>query len=335
MRATRMTEDRFPSADCTFVYSPEYYCDIGAHVFPTEKYRLVRQALLADGDIPAERFLAPEAASREDLLLVHTEEYVRDLLAFRQTARTRSSELPISEQIVRANLLGTGGTILCCRRALSDGLSMNLAGGFHHAFPDHAEGFCYVNDIAVAVRRIRADGRAARVAVVDLDVHQGNGTAFIFRSDPSVFTFSMHQENNYPVKQPGMLDVALEDGLGDEDYLGLLDAHLPEVLDAFRPELVVYLAGADPLAGDQLGGLALTLEGLRKRDESRDRELRAPEDSGGRSARRRLCAQYAGHRPRASRHVPGHVGSRTIERWTTGRRNFFHRLLVHRPSSSV
>ena len=262
-----MTEDRFPSAGCTFVYSPEYYCDIGAHVFPTEKYRMVHQALLEDGDIPAERFLAPEAASREDLLLVHTEEYVRDLLAFRHTARTLSSEVPISEAIIRANLLGTGGTILCCRRALSEGLSMNLAGGFHHAFPDHAEGFCYVNDIAVAVRRIRADGRAARVAVVDLDAHQGNGTAFIFRLDPSVFTFSMHQENNYPVKQPGMLDVALEDGLGDEDYLGLLDAHLPEVLDAFRPDLVIYLAGADPLEGDQLGGLALTLEGLRKRDE--------------------------------------------------------------------
>jgi acetoin utilization deacetylase AcuC-like enzyme len=252
---------------CSFVYSPEYYCDIGAHVFPTEKYRLVHQALLEDGDIPAERFLAPEAASREDLLLVHTEEYVRDLFAFRHTARTRSSELPISEPIIRANLLGTGGTILCCRRALSEGLSMNLAGGFHHAFPDHAEGFCYVNDIAVAIRRIRADERAARVAVVDLDVHQGNATAFIFQSDPSVFTFSMHQENNYPAKQPGMLDVGLEDGIGDEEYLGLLDAHLPEVLDAFRPELVVYVAGVDPLAGDQLGGLALTLEGLRKRDD--------------------------------------------------------------------
>lgn len=260
-----MAEER--AARCTFVYSPEYYCDIGAHVFPTEKYRLVHRALLEDGDIPAERFLAPEAASREDLLLVHTEEYVRDLLAFRHTERTRSSELPISEQIVRANLLGTGGTILCCRRALSEGLSMNLAGGFHHAFPDHAEGFCYINDVAVAIRRVQADGQAERIAVVDLDVHQGNGTAFIFRSDASVFTFSMHQENNYPAKQPGMLDVGLEDGLGDEDYLRLLDAHLPEVLDAFRPGLVVYLAGADPLEGDQLGGLALTLEGLRQRDE--------------------------------------------------------------------
>jgi len=262
-----MTEERFPSARCTFVYSPDYCCDIGAHVFPTEKYRLVHQALLEDGDIPAERFLAPEACSREDLLLVHSEEYVRDLLAFQHTARTRSSELPISEPIIRANLLGTGGTILCCRRALRDGLSMNLAGGFHHAFADHAEGFCYLNDIAIAIRRVRADGRAERVAVVDLDVHQGNGTAFIFLSDPSVFTFSMHQENLYPAKQPGMLDVALEDGLGDEDYLRLLDAHLPEVLDAFRPDLVVYLAGADTLKGDQLGGLALTLDGLRKRDE--------------------------------------------------------------------
>jgi acetoin utilization deacetylase AcuC-like enzyme len=254
-------------ARCTFIYSPDYYCDIGAHVFPTEKYRLVYRALIADGDIPADRFLAPEPASREDLLLVHTEEYVRDLLTFRPTARTQSSELPISEEIVRANLLGTGGTLLACRRALDEGLSMNLAGGFHHAFPDHAEGFCYINDIAVGIRRIRADGQAKRVAVVDLDVHQGNGTAFIFRSDPAVFSFSMHQENIYPAKQPGMLDVGLEDGLGDEDYLGLLESHLPQILDAFRPELVIYLAGADVLAGDQLGGLALSLDGVRRRDE--------------------------------------------------------------------
>ena len=261
-----MSAERFPFG-CTFVYSPDYYCDIGAHVFPTAKYRLVHQALLGDGDIPPERILAPEAASREDLLLVHTEEYVQDLLAFRHTRRTQCSEVPISEQIIRANLLGTGGTILCCRRALSEGFSMNLAGGFHHAFPDHAEGFCYINDIAVAIRRLRADGLAGRAAVVDLDVHQGNGTAFVFRSDPTVFTFSMHQENNYPVKQPGALDVGLEDGIGDEEYLQLLAAHLPEVLDVFRPELVVYQAGADPLADDQLGGLALTPKGLRRRDE--------------------------------------------------------------------
>jgi acetoin utilization deacetylase AcuC-like enzyme len=158
-----MTEERFSPGRCTFVYSPDYYCDIGPHVFPTVKYRLVHRALLDDGDIPAERFLAPEAASREDLLLAHTEEYVRDLLAFRRTARTRSSELPINGPIIRANLLGTGGTIFCCRRALSEGLAMNLAGGFHHAFPDHAEGFCYINDIAVAIRRLRADGRDERV----------------------------------------------------------------------------------------------------------------------------------------------------------------------------
>jgi len=262
-----MAEPKFPSERCSFIYSPGYYCDIGAHVFPAEKYRLVHRALLADGDIPAERFLAPEPASREDLLLVHTEEYVADLLSFHHTPRTQPAGLPISEPLVRAILLGVGGTILACRRALSEGLSMNLAGGFHHAFPDHAEGFCYANDIAVALRRLRADGRLARPAIVDLDVHQGNGAAFIFRGDPAVFTFSMHQENTYPVKQPGTLDLGLGDGTGDADYLALLESHLPEVLDAFRPELVLYVAGADPLAGDQLGGLALTLEGLRRRDE--------------------------------------------------------------------
>ena len=165
-------------------------------------------------------------------------------------------------------------------------------------------------------------------------MHQGNGTAFIFRSDPSVFTFSMHQENNYPVKQPGMLDVALDDGLGDEDYLRLLDAHLPEVLDAFRPELVIYLAGADPLEGDQLGGLALTLEGLRKRDERVIGNCVRRRIPVAGAARRRLCAQHAGHRPRASCHVPGDVGSGTIDdgRQTT---EFLPSSIVHRPSSSA
>ena len=314
-----MTEKRFPSARCTFVYSPEYYCDLGAHVFPAEKYRLVHRALLDDGDIPAERFLAPEPASREDLLLVHTEEYVRDLLAFRHTERTRSSELPISEQIIRANLLGTGGTILCCRRALSDGLSMNLAGGFHHAFPDHAEGFCYVNDIAVAIRRVQADGRAGRIAVVDLDVHQGNGTVFIFRSDPSVFTFSMHQENNYPVKQPGMLDVGLEDGSATRTISGfstLISGGARRV-----PSRIGRLPGGrGPAGGRSIGRAGLDAGGAAAAGRARHRELRAPENSRGRSARRRLRAEYAGHRPRASCHVPGDVegGSNAECQWRAG-----------------
>jgi acetoin utilization deacetylase AcuC-like enzyme len=144
---------------------------------------------------------------------------------------------------------------------------VHLGGGFHHAFPDHGEGFCLINDVAVAIRMLRRDRAVGRVLVVDLDVHQGNGTAAIFATEPEVFTFSMHQENNYPAwKPPSDLDLGLEDGVEDEEYLGLLERHLPDILDNHRPDLVFYLAGADPYAEDQLGGLSLTLDGLRRRD---------------------------------------------------------------------
>ena len=254
------------ASGCTFIYSPQYYCDIGAHVFPMEKFRLVYDALLRDGDVPASAFLAPGPATLDDLRLVHTKAYLDDLVALRSTARTLPSELPLSSQIVRAYFLAAGGTILACRRALADGRSMNLTGGFHHTFPDHAEGFCYINDIAVAVRKLRAEGRVARAAVVDCDLHQGNGTAAIFQTDPSVFTFSMHQENNYPIKQQSDIDIGLDDGTGDDEYVELLERHLVEILDSFQPELVLYVAGADPYERDQLGGLGLSLDGLRRRD---------------------------------------------------------------------
>ena len=222
---------------------------------------------MKDGDIPPEQFLEPEPAALEDVRLAHTEAYTEDLAGLRYSSRMMTSELPLSGDIVRAYLLGTGGTILACRRALQDGLSVNLTGGFHHAFPDHAEGFCYINDVAVAIRRLKADGLIERAAVVDCDVHQGNGTAFIFQAEPSVFTFSMHQENNYPIKQRSDLDIGLPDGTGDEEYIAQLARHLPRVLDRSRPELVVYLAGVDPYRDDLLGGLGLTLEGLERRDE--------------------------------------------------------------------
>jgi len=231
-----------------------------------EKFERVYDALVRDGDIPQENFLSPEPASTEDVRLVHTQSYVDDLLALRQTARTLTSELPLSREIVRAYFMAAGGTTLACRRALADGLSMNLGGGFHHAFADHAEGFCYINDIAVAVRKVLQDGGVRRALVVDCDLHQGNGTAFIFQTDPSVFTFSMHQENNYPIKQRSDLDIGLNDGVSDSEYLGLLERHLPDILDSFRPQLVLYVAGADPYEEDQLGGLRLSLDGLRRRD---------------------------------------------------------------------
>jgi len=251
---------------CRFIYSPDYYCDIGAHVFPMRKFEAVQQALLAESDVREDDFLRPEPATREELSLVHTEAYLDDLFSLRWTHRTIPSELPISEEIVRAFALAAGGTTLACQCALETGFAMNLTGGFHHAFPDHAEGFCYINDIAVAIRVLQSRGLLKRAAVVDLDVHQGNGTAFIFQTEPSVFTFSMHQENNYPVKQRSDLDIGLDDGAGDEEYLALLERHLPDILDSHRPELVVYVAGADPYEHDLLGGLALTLDGLRQRD---------------------------------------------------------------------
>jgi len=249
-----------------FIYSPDYYCDIGAHVFPMRKFRLVRDALLADGDIRESDFLLPPAATREELALVHTERYLDDLFALRMTSRTIPSELPISDQIVRAFALSAGGTTRACLAALDNGLAMNLAGGFHHAFPDHAEGFCYINDVAVAVRILLNKDTIRRAAIVDLDVHQGNGTAFIFQGQPDVYTFSMHQENNYPVKQRSDLDIGLPDGIEDEEYIALLARALPDILDSHKPQLVVYLAGADPYEQDMLGGLGLTLEGLRRRD---------------------------------------------------------------------
>jgi len=251
----------------TFIYSPHYYCDIGEHVFPMSKIERVYQALLDDGDVPADHFLRPDPASVDTVCRVHTREYVEDMLNLRWTERTLPSELPLNKDIVRSYFLAAGGTLLACRSALAGMISMNLGGGFHHAFPDHGEGFCYVNDIAVALRALRFEKRLHRAAVVDCDVHQGNGTAFIFRDDPSVFTFSIHQENNYPDKQKSDLDIGLKDGAGDEEYLARLNKGLLGLLDSFEPELVVYVAGADPFREDLLGGLALTLEGLRARDE--------------------------------------------------------------------
>jgi acetoin utilization deacetylase AcuC-like enzyme len=161
-----------------------------------------------------------------------------------------------------------GGSILTARLALERGVAVHLGGGFHHAFPDHGEGFCLINDVAIAIRAVQRERLVGRAAVVDLDVHHGNGTAAIFRDDPAVLTFSMHQERNYPaLKPPSDLDVGLEDGTGDDAYLALLEKHLPEILARHHPDLVVYLAGADPYESDQLGGLGLTIAGLRRRDE--------------------------------------------------------------------
>ena len=255
------------SSKIAFIYSDRIHADIGDHVFPIEKYGLVRQRLIDDGALGPEDFVEPQMATTEDLLLVHTKDYVHDLTNMIWTERTIRSELPLTEDIKNSYLLGTGGTILACQRALSSRVAVNLSGGFHHAFPDHAEGFCYTNDVAIAVRRLQRDDQASRFFIVDCDLHQGNGTAYIFRADSDVFTFSIHQENNYPLKQKSDLDIGLADGADDAIYLAHLKDHVPSILDEFAPGFVIYLAGADPYQDDQLGGLDLTMDGLQRRDE--------------------------------------------------------------------
>ena len=248
------------------IHSPEYRCDIGPHVFPMDKFDRVLEALIDGGGITTADVSAPVAANREDLLLAHTLEYLDDLERLRWTPRTLPSELPLHEDIVRAYRLAAGGTTVAARGALDGGFGVNLGGGFHHAFADRAEGFCYLNDLAVAIRVLQRDHGIERAAVVDLDVHQGNGTASIFEADAGVFTLSMHQDQNYPSpKQRSSLDVGLPDGIEDAAYLEMEKRALERVWE-FSPQIVLYQAGADPYREDLLGGLSLTLEGLEQRD---------------------------------------------------------------------
>jgi acetoin utilization deacetylase AcuC-like enzyme len=262
------------------VYSRDYEIDIGMHVFPTAKFGAVHRELAGRPDAERFAFVRPGAASWEDLATVHTPEYLRKLrdggFSLSDIAQL---ELPWSPQIVEGFRLMTGGTLEAARLALAHGLAVHIGGGFHHAFAGHGEGFCVFNDVAVAIRVLQRDGAATRFAVVDCDVHHGNGTAAIFVEAADVFTFSMHQWNNYPaVKPASTLDVHLPDAIGDDDYLRALEGALPRIVE-FAPDLVFYLAGADPYHDDQLGGLALTMEGLRARDARVLRTLRA---AGGR-----------------------------------------------------
>lgn len=250
------------------IWSPAYAVDIGPHVFPTAKYGLVRARLLERGIVAEEDFLQPEPATDADLARVHTEEYLRKIRDDDLAPLERYLlEVPFTPALARASRICCGGTLLTARMALRDGVAVHLGGGFHHAFPDHGEGFCLLNDVAVAIRALQAEGSVSRVLVVDLDVHHGNGTAAIFAGDDSVHTLSMHQEKNYPaLKPPSDVDFGLPDGTGDAEYLSILEATLPRALERSQPELAFYLAGADPYREDQLGGLGLTLEGLRRRD---------------------------------------------------------------------
>jgi len=282
------------------VYSDAYYLPIGNHVFPAEKYRHIHDRLISTGVAQAEDFLEPEPATDQDILLVHKPEYVQKLKTGTLSAREEMEmEVPYSRDLVEAFWLAAGGSILAARRCLRDKVSFSIGGGFHHAFPDHGEGFCMIHDVAVAIRRLQRDDKIRTAMTIDCDVHQGNGTAAIFAGTrtasallPSssastvqqpagmprgkmrgahagdVFTISLHQHNNYPLwKPPSSIDVDLPDGIGDDDYLAWLDNALSSGLRQFEPDLICYIAGADPYREDQLGGLNLSIEGLKRRDQ--------------------------------------------------------------------
>jgi acetoin utilization deacetylase AcuC-like enzyme len=238
------------------------------HRFPIEKYERLRQRVLAEALVPPTHLHEPARVSPALLRLVHTDDYIdRFTQGMLSDVELRRLGFPWSPELVERSYRAVGGTCEAVECALEHGVAINLAGGTHHAFPSHGEGFCVFNDVAVAVRHALATGRIARAAIVDLDVHQGNGTHAIFADDPRVYTFSMHGRRNYPFhKVPGSLDVELDDGVDDERYLSELVRVLPGVLAASAPDLVVYLAGADPHEGDRLGRLSLTFDGLAQRD---------------------------------------------------------------------
>jgi acetoin utilization deacetylase AcuC-like enzyme len=287
------------------VYSDDYFLPIGAHVFPAEKYKLVHDRLLDKKIADPADFVAPRSATDQDVLLVHTPQYVEKLKTGTLSALEELQlEVPYSPELVRAFWLAAGGSMLAADYALNDGVAVSIGGGFHHAFPDHGEGFCVIHDVAIAIRRMQRDDKIRTAMTLDCDVHHGNGTAAIFAgvripSGPTsaapvmshtrgakmrsahagdVFTISLHQENNYPAwKPPSSIDVDLPDDLGDEGYLSWLDEALSSGLRQFTPDLLCYVAGADPYREDQLGGLALTIEGLKKRDDLVFRTAKARE----------------------------------------------------------
>jgi acetoin utilization deacetylase AcuC-like enzyme len=250
------------------VYSAQYDLNLGNHVFPSIKYRLIKEKLLREEIVDPQDLVEPRAASEDDIALVHSRDYIRKLqagkLSYLDILRL---EIPYSPELVRAVWLSAGGSILAGRLALEDGAAVNVGGGFHHAYPDHGEGFCVLNDFSIGIRRLQKDKAIERAMTVDCDVHQGNGTAAIFANDKTVFTLSIHQENNYPYpKPPSTLDINLRDAVEDAEYLQELENGLDHALSEFQPDLIYYVAGADPYGDDQLGGLKLSIDGIARRD---------------------------------------------------------------------
>ena len=252
------------------IYSELYYVDIGDHVFPAAKYRILKKRIVLDSSLEDKyEIISPKKIKDKDLLLVHTSGYVNRLKTGELSAEEMVAlEIPFSEALVGASLICCGGTYETAKCALKSRAAIHLGGGFHHAFPDHGEGFCALNDIAVSIRALQDEDLAKKALVIDCDLHQGNGTAFIFHRDPTVFTFSIHQENNYPFHKPkGDMDIGLRDYTRDKVYLQHLYDNIPKIISSFKPDIILYLAGADPYEGDQLGNLALSKEGLRDRDD--------------------------------------------------------------------
>jgi acetoin utilization deacetylase AcuC-like enzyme len=261
-------------------YHPKFEVPLAPdHPFPMSKYPLLKERLLAEGLLTSAEILVPEPLAVDTLSLVHTPDYLNKLTnGGLSVAEQRRLGLPWSEALWLRSRLAAAGTLIAARAALTDGLAGNLAGGTHHAFADHGEGFCVLNDVAIAIMQLRAEAAIERAVIIDLDVHQGNGTAAIFERIDEVFTFSMHGERNYPaVKMRSSLDVGLRSGVGDAEYLAALARHLPGVLDAAGAEIAFYVAGVDVVAGDRYGRLALTEEGLRAREQM---VIRAVRDCG-------------------------------------------------------
>jgi acetoin utilization deacetylase AcuC-like enzyme len=286
------------------IYHERYDLNLGAHVFPSQKYRLIADKLTKDAVASREDFLRPDPASDTDILRVHTEDWVHKLKTGTLTlSDVMKLEVPYSPELVSAFWLAAGGTIAAAQSALRDGFGCNLGGGFHHAHPGHGEGFCAIHDVAVAIRRLQADGTIRKAMVVDTDVHHGNGTAAIFAKQPSVFTLSIHQLNNYPAyKPPSTVDLDMPDQIEDAAYLAALLPAVRAGMDSFQPEILFYVGGADPYRDDQLGGLSLTMDGW-------------------------VCPSHRRHRPDPREHHSRRTRSRSTPSPRTSRRNLAtHRL---------
>src|SRR5579863_4681259 len=295
------------------IYHPGYDLNLGAHVFPSQKFRLIEQAVLKEGIADKGDFLLPSPAADEDILRVHTPEWTQKMKTGTLTAsEVMKLEIPYSTELRDAVWLAAGGSILAAECALRDGFGCNIGGGFHHAYPGHGEGFCAIHDVAVAIRTLQARNKIARAMVVDTDVHHGNGTAAIFAKDDSVFTLSIHQLNNYPAHKPhSSLDLNLEDGVTDKEYLATLLPAAKKSIDDFKPDILFYVGGADPYREDQLGGLDLSMEGLQKRDAGVFKEARAKNIpivttlAGGYARQLNDTIQIHVHTIQAAKHVAG------------------------------